>query len=71
MERDIDRFAKVFPTRVGMNRGWLKSGKVDKCVPHARGDEPKADQAAFAKLLVFPTRVGMNRYSGPAPLHVK
>ena len=40
MESEKKELAEVFPTPVGMNRNGDYYGTIDKCVPHARGDEP-------------------------------
>ena len=45
---------RVFPTRVGMNRGRASRRCVRRSVPHARGDEPLCLHAPNEKLSVFP-----------------
>ena len=52
---------RMFPTRVGMNRGprTRRPGRLH--VPHPRGDEPVAIDLLPQFLRMFPTRVGMNR----------
>ena len=54
-------FVEVFPTHVGMNRRNLQYIRVQRGVPHARGDEPDVIHFYGGRIRVFPTHVGMNR----------
>jgi len=55
-----NRHQKVFPTRVGMNRGGVDRLQRAGSIPHTRGDEPMGGWLAELLATVFPTRVGMN-----------
>ncbi len=53
--------SRVFPARVGMNRGLVAFAERRSGVPRASGDEPQNKFYELDTAWVFPARVGMNR----------
>ena len=51
----------VCPTYVGMNRGYGRSCRRRRSMPHVCGDEPVIDGLGLGGKVVCPTYVGMNR----------
>ena len=64
----FDGIARVFPTRVGVNRAIQIPTEAARSFPHPRGGEPQTTEGGAAKLAVFPTRVGVNRIQTPPRL---
>ena len=50
----------VFPTRVGMDRLHTNLRKLERRIPHTRGDGPQLRSTVLDRAEVFPTRVGMD-----------
>ena len=57
------RPARVFPTRVGVDRSWHLPTRPAGSSPHTRGGGPAATDLEAAASVVLPTRVGVDRRS--------
>ena len=49
---------RVFPTSVGMNRGFADDYFTGGCVPHKRGDEPKTNMSLIILKVCSPQAWG-------------
>ena len=52
---------RMYPTCVGMNRGYALRRAYKSHVPHMRGDEPEEKTLSDIADEMYPTCVGMNR----------